>query len=111
MKAWRGVRRRPAELAGPFRIDQGLDGIGQGGRIDGLGVVGEDASPGGGADPEPVAGAEALIDLVEQILRQRGKDARLGQRAEGAGILGEIDIGRAVLALLEDRRRQLGRVA
>src|SRR5690606_12212233 len=55
--------------------------------------------------------AEALVDHLEGLVRERGQQALRRDGTEGSGILGVVDVGGGVLALGQDEVRHLGRGA
>ena len=59
----------------------------------------------------PLRIGEALVDLASVSAGELGEEALGCDRPERAGVLGEEDVGRCVLALLGDGRGQLGAVA
>ena len=54
---------------------------------------------------------EPLLHLVQRLRRELGQQALLPDRAQRARVLREEDVRRRVVALLGDRRRELGAVA
>ena len=59
----------------------------------------------------PLRIGEAIVDLGERLRGELGEEALGCDRPERAGVLGEEDVGRRVLALLGDRRGKLGAFA
>ena len=105
----RGVRRRDPDLPLPLRIGQAEDRVRHLVLGQLVGVVDDHAGPAGRADPAAVVVAEALVDRLEHVVRQLRE--LLVDRAERARVLREEDVGGRVVALLRDRRRELGAVA
>ena len=105
------VRRRPAEPALPVRVGEVEDRRRQVGLGQVAGVVGDDASPTADARPRAVRRPVAGIDEGEDVIGELRQPVLGRERPEGAGVLGEEDVGGAVVALLEDRRGELGGAA
>ena len=76
-----------------------------------VGVVRDHARAARGADPVAVRIAEARGHAVERCLRQLREQPFALDGAERARVLREEDVGGRVVALLGDRRRELGAVA
>src|SRR5690606_37208983 len=93
------------------RIGEVEDRVGEVVLAQPLGVVDDDASPSGGADPATLVVTKPVRHAVELLVRQLD-EATLGREsAERASVLAEEDVGGRVVTLLEDLRGHLGGVA
>ena len=106
-----GVRGGNAEPPAPLGVGVVPDRVGQLLFGHGVRVVRDHARAPGRPHPVPFRVREALVDLGQGLGGELGEQAFLGDRPERARVLGEEDVGRRVLALLGDRRGELGAVA
>ena len=107
----RGVRRGDGDLALPRRVRQVEHRLRHlvGGHL--LGVVDDDTGATAHAGPGAVGGDVGRRDVGRDALGQRGQQPLGRDGAQGAGVLGEEDLGGGGVALLEQLRRELGAVA
>ena len=84
------------------RTDAGQIGVGELAR-----VVGEDASATADADPVAVVGRNRASTRSRRSSGSGASRPSAARAPEGTAVLGEEDVGRAVVALLEDRRGEL----